>query len=293
MQKKNSPLVDVALNYLKEVSVNQSPNDIEFIKDCFSKYIYGLIPFEVMCESLSRFVKSTAPFERLKAILDCENDPIPENTEIETERMPNARKKTRSWTANEDARLLYAIHKFGIENWGAVSTFVGNGRTCSMCSQRWIRVLDPKICKGHWLPEEERRLVQLVVKHGEKNWMKVSAQLGNRSDVQCRYRYMQLRKSGKINRLFQIQPNVIPQIYDMSNRMPPREQAQPLEQIPNFNQFEVPKPNINVQPPQAPVIPQISTQKMNEIQFRLEEQIQLANSWDFFKSDPFFDVEWF
>jgi hypothetical protein len=35
-------------------------------------------------------------------------------------------------------------------------------------------------------------LLALVAEHGMKSWMKVSAVIGNRSDIQCRYRYLQI-----------------------------------------------------------------------------------------------------
>ena len=62
------------------------------------------------------------------------------------------------------------------------------------CSQRWIRVLDPHISKEQWSSEEETKLLELVGYYGTKAWFKISQIFGNRSDVQCRYKYMQLSK---------------------------------------------------------------------------------------------------
>jgi hypothetical protein len=33
--------------------------------------------------------------------------------------------------------------------------------------------------------------------HGEEGWMRISREMGNRSDVQCRYHYLQLTRSGR------------------------------------------------------------------------------------------------
>ncbi|PIA61902.1 hypothetical protein AQUCO_00200118v1 [Aquilegia coerulea] len=43
--------------------------------------------------------------------------------------------------------------------------------------------------KGNWTHEEDRKLVRLVEKHGEKNWAKVSSCMGGRIGKQCRDRW--------------------------------------------------------------------------------------------------------
>jgi hypothetical protein len=99
----------------------------------------------------------------------------------------------------EDIRLFAGFHKFGLSssyNWSTVARFVGNGRTRSQCSQRWIRVLNPRISKDLWTATKDERLVELVAQLGEKAWMKVANQMGNRSDVQCRYHYLQIQRVG-------------------------------------------------------------------------------------------------
>ena len=73
-----------------------------------------------------------------------------------------------------------------------MSRFVGGGRTRGQCAQRWTRVIDPKISKQRWTEKDDQRLCELVEKFGEKSWMRVAQALGNRTDVQCRYRYQQI-----------------------------------------------------------------------------------------------------
>lgn len=104
------------------------------------------------------------------------------------------RKKTRSWTEYEDQRLLAGIHKFGTDNWVSVAAFVGNGRTRAQCSQRWTRGLDPRISKDKWSPEDEESLMRLVIQYGTKSWTRIAQEIGNRSDVQCRYHYKQMKQ---------------------------------------------------------------------------------------------------
>jgi hypothetical protein len=49
----------------------------------------------------------------------------------------STRRKTQSWTAIDDRRLISAMHKFGTDNWSVVAHFVGNNRTRSQCNPRW------------------------------------------------------------------------------------------------------------------------------------------------------------
>ncbi|OHT16107.1 hypothetical protein TRFO_13427 [Tritrichomonas foetus] len=112
------------------------------------------------------------------------------------------RRKTRQWTPEEDERLRAATAILGTTKWQIIAQFVGNGRNQSQCSQRWQRVLDPKLKKTHWTEDEDAKLEQLIKEHGTQRWMKIASIFGDRSDVQCRYRYQQLRRSSsKFNHL--------------------------------------------------------------------------------------------
>jgi hypothetical protein len=105
------------------------------------------------------------------------------------------RRKIREWTQWEDQRLLAGIYRYGLGNWRSIADFVGNDRTRAQCCQRWCRGLDPNIVKGNWTRETDEQLLALVALHGNKCWTQIAAELGNRCDVQCRYRYHQLAKS--------------------------------------------------------------------------------------------------
>lgn len=99
------------------------------------------------------------------------------------------RKRTHSWTADEDQRLCDAVREFGTDNWTIIAQRVGNGRSRAQCSQRWLRGLNPTISKVSWSQEEDNLLIDTVKRFGSKSWGKIAAVLGNRCDVQCRYRY--------------------------------------------------------------------------------------------------------
>lgn len=131
--------------------------------------------------------------------------PAPFSTKL----MAPMRKKSRHWTPEEDQRLIEAINQKGTDNWSQIAKSVGEGRTQAQCSQRWHRVLDPKIDKGNWSKEEEEQLIEYVVSFGTKAWTKIAAKMGNRSDVQCRFRYnFILKKAG--NKPEQIAPIALP-----------------------------------------------------------------------------------
>ena len=100
----------------------------------------------------------------------------------------------QKWSVYEDNRLLAAIYRYGIDNWALISKFVGNNRTRAQCAQRWTRCLNPRICKDTWDQREDALLFQLVGRYGDHSWTKVAEMMGNRSDVQCRYRYSQISK---------------------------------------------------------------------------------------------------
>jgi hypothetical protein len=79
-----------------------------------------------------------------------------------------------------------------------VSAFVGGGRSRAQCSQRWVRGLDPRISKGQWSAQQEERLVEIVRTRGSHMWSQIAAELGNRSDVQCRYHFFQMYREGRL-----------------------------------------------------------------------------------------------
>ncbi|KAH0787485.1 Myb-like DNA-binding domain containing protein [Histomonas meleagridis] len=127
-------------------------------------------------------------------------DPIPQNVYQTIPQIPGFRKRSNPWTEEEDERLKTAIHVHGSDNWSIIATFVGGGRTKSQCSQRWRRVLDPKINKSNWTKEEEEKLIEAVKSFGTKAWTRIASEMGNRSDVQCRFRYNFLQKKAALNR---------------------------------------------------------------------------------------------
>jgi hypothetical protein len=107
------------------------------------------------------------------------------------------RKKAVRWSPEEDERLIAAVQTHGSDNWPLVAATVGGGRSRSQCSQRWVRGLDPRINKANWSSEEEQALLNAVQIHGPKSWTRIAGDMGDRSDVQCRFRYSFLCKKAQ------------------------------------------------------------------------------------------------
>ncbi|OHT08102.1 Myb-like DNA-binding domain containing protein [Tritrichomonas foetus] len=105
------------------------------------------------------------------------------------------RKRAVVWSEEEDARLIAAISRFGFHDWRMVAAFVGSGRTSSQCNQRWTRALNPAISHQPWTREEDFLLMKLVGEMGECGWRKIAMKIEGRTDLQCRHRYLTLKKA--------------------------------------------------------------------------------------------------
>eukprot|EP00004_Rigifila_ramosa_P003948 TRINITY_DN1429_c0_g1_i1.p1 TRINITY_DN1429_c0_g1~~TRINITY_DN1429_c0_g1_i1.p1 ORF type:complete len:356 (-),score=60.56 TRINITY_DN1429_c0_g1_i1:242-1222(-) len=108
------------------------------------------------------------------------------------------RKLPTMWTPDEDERLRQAVQKRAANdrrNWKEIALAVP-GRTGDQCCQRWTRVLSPHISREKWQPEEDTALCKRVIEIGECSWRDVAQGMPGRTDIQCRYRWFQLKKAG-------------------------------------------------------------------------------------------------
>lgn len=183
----------VCMNNFLEGGLQVYDASFPCIERLVKDFIDDKIDYDTCCIECLRYVNDIAPLQRLYAIIQTKDEPPIPYTQNWLG-FAGMRKKVRTWSATEDNRLLMGVYVNGLEAWGPVSAFVGNGRTRSQCAQRWVRVLDPSICKANWSREEEILLVKYVQEFGEKNWIKVAKAFGNRSDVQCRYHYQMMEK---------------------------------------------------------------------------------------------------
>ncbi|OHS93120.1 Myb-like DNA-binding domain containing protein [Tritrichomonas foetus] len=170
----------------------KSHDSRERLSRTITNYLLQNIPFEEALNIFTEECGHTETVYKLREIVEVDPNPIPSDDDPEA-----AHKKSRSWSQNEDIRLLAGIYRYGLDNWSSIAVFVGNNRTRAQCAQRWSRGLNPRISKDSWTHEDETKLINYVNQFGEKSWTKIAALIGNRSDVQCRYHYNQITKNGK------------------------------------------------------------------------------------------------
>ncbi|RXI05115.1 hypothetical protein DVH24_006372 [Malus domestica] len=89
--------------------------------------------------------------------------------------------KKGPWTSAEDAILVEYVKKHGEGNWNAVQKHSGLFRCGKSCRLRWANHLRPNLKKGAFTPEEERLIVELHAKMGNK-WARMAAHLPGRTD---------------------------------------------------------------------------------------------------------------
>ncbi|MQM02175.1 hypothetical protein Taro_034935 [Colocasia esculenta] len=93
----------------------------------------------------------------------------------------SAAMKKGPWTAAEDAILMEYVRKHGEGNWNAVQKNSGLSRCGKSCRLRWANHLRPNLKKGPFSPDEERLILELHAKFGNK-WARMAAQLPGRTD---------------------------------------------------------------------------------------------------------------
>lgn len=189
---------------------DMEPQMQQLLKDSLSSYIHQTTSYENCSQLFCTCIGSSSPVDALKSILDCnidqKEDAVTQDVNSSESNLAydnsddgssqsGGRKRARPWNQQEDRRLLAGILRHGTDNWSLVSEIVGPSRTRAQCSQRWFRGLDPRISKKRWNIEEDKKLLEFVEEYGETAWAKIASSMGNRSDVQCRYHYQQLKKS--------------------------------------------------------------------------------------------------
>ena len=103
----------------------------------------------------------------------------------------NGKKRRASmgkWTEAEDELLRQTVQVHEGKNWKSIAERLP-GRTDVQCLHRWQKVLKPGLVKGPWTKEEDETVINLVRKHGQKQWSFIAKQLQGRLGKQCRERW--------------------------------------------------------------------------------------------------------
>lgn len=84
--------------------------------------------------------------------------------------------KKGPWTSAEDEILVGYVKAHGEGNWNSVRKTTGLRRCGKSCRLRWANHLRPDLKKGAFSPEEERTIIELHAKYGNK-WARMAAQV--------------------------------------------------------------------------------------------------------------------
>ncbi|KAI3694605.1 hypothetical protein L1987_77573 [Smallanthus sonchifolius] len=85
------------------------------------------------------------------------------------------------WTEHEDFQLVFHVHMFGDRRWDFIAGVSGLKRTGKSCRLRWVNYLNPGLKRGKLAPHEERLVLELHSKFGNR-WSKIAKKLPGRTD---------------------------------------------------------------------------------------------------------------
>lgn len=91
-------------------------------------------------------------------------------------------KERQRWRAEEDTLLLAYVRQYGPREWHLVSQRMNTplDRDAKSCLERWKNYLKPGIKKGSLSEEEQRLVIRLQAKHGNR-WKKIAAEVPGRT----------------------------------------------------------------------------------------------------------------
>lgn len=97
-----------------------------------------------------------------------------------------------AWESDDDRLLLRVIQEEGTKGWKRVASHFP-GRSSKDCRERWDLHLNPLLDHGPWRPCEDRYLLKLQQRHGNR-WDQMNQWMPNRSVVAIKARCKTLSK---------------------------------------------------------------------------------------------------
>ncbi|CAI9759127.1 unnamed protein product [Fraxinus pennsylvanica] len=84
------------------------------------------------------------------------------------------------WTEEEDGKLTKLVMQYGSKNWAVIAEKMVE-RAGKQCRERWLNHLRPDIKKDVWSEEEERLLIEVHKKIGNK-WAEIAKHIPGRTE---------------------------------------------------------------------------------------------------------------
>ncbi|KAK4440838.1 Transcription factor [Sesamum alatum] len=85
------------------------------------------------------------------------------------------------WTEQEDVQLVFYVNLFGDRRWDFIAKVSGLKRTGKSCRLRWVNYLHPGLKRGKMTPHEERLVLELHSKWGNR-WSRIARKIPGRTD---------------------------------------------------------------------------------------------------------------
>lgn len=96
------------------------------------------------------------------------------------------------FTLNEDAALTTLVKKYGDSDWSTISKIIRT-KNSRQCHDRWFYYLSPKLNRGPFTEDEDKKLIQLTKKYGQ-HWVKIAKHFSGRTDTQIKNRWNVLKR---------------------------------------------------------------------------------------------------
>lgn len=105
-----------------------------------------------------------------------------------------ARSNKKTWSREEDAKLIELVDEHGANNWTLIAKELGGGKRSKQCRERYHNHLQADIKKGGWTDEEERRIFELQAEYGNQ-WAKIASHFPGRTDNSIKNRFNSMMRS--------------------------------------------------------------------------------------------------
>ncbi|OIW14160.1 hypothetical protein TanjilG_21300 [Lupinus angustifolius] len=138
--------------------------------------------------------------------------------------------KKGPWTADEDMKLINFILTNGQCCWRAVPKLAGLLRCGKSCRLRWTNYLRPDLKRGLLSEEEEKMVIELHAKLGNR-WSKIASHLPGRTDNEIKNQWnTHIKKNLKKMGIDPITHKPISNANDQTQTQPEQQTQQPLKE---------------------------------------------------------------